>query len=164
MSAAFPIAAELMPAQHRRTYGAIYEMALAASFTVVPFIGGLLRRQRIRLSVSGITLPGGLAITVVPVLIYFVLPESPRWYLRRTQVQTAVDIVNRIIARSGNRVPLLTVDALGDHREAAREQLPPYWATLFAPEPAALDGGRYHEGRLRRHGLFPDFGAAAEGA
>jgi len=37
-----PIAAELMPAQHRRTYGAIYEMSLAASFTVVPFIGGLL--------------------------------------------------------------------------------------------------------------------------
>jgi MFS family permease len=42
VSAAFPIAAELMPAQHRRTYSAIYEMALAASFTVVPFIGGLL--------------------------------------------------------------------------------------------------------------------------
>ena len=29
VSAAFPIAAELMPAQHRRTYGAVYEMALA---------------------------------------------------------------------------------------------------------------------------------------
>jgi MFS family permease len=42
VSAAFPIAAELMPAQHRRTYAAVYEMALAASFTVVPFIGGLL--------------------------------------------------------------------------------------------------------------------------
>jgi hypothetical protein len=28
------IAAELMPAQHRRTYGAVYEMALASSFTV----------------------------------------------------------------------------------------------------------------------------------
>ena len=33
VSAPFPIAAELMPAQHRRTYGAIYEMALAAAFT-----------------------------------------------------------------------------------------------------------------------------------
>ena len=30
-SAVFPIAAELMPAQHRRTYGAVYEMALASS-------------------------------------------------------------------------------------------------------------------------------------
>jgi putative MFS transporter len=36
-SAPFPIAAELMPAQHRRTYGAIYEMMLASSFTLVPF-------------------------------------------------------------------------------------------------------------------------------
>src|SRR5215469_6680255 len=42
VSAAFPIAAELMPAQHRRTYGAVYEVALAASFTVVPFIASLL--------------------------------------------------------------------------------------------------------------------------
>ena len=42
VSAAFPIAAELMPAQHRRTYSAIYEMALAGAFTVVPFIAYLL--------------------------------------------------------------------------------------------------------------------------
>ena len=42
VSAAFPIAAELMPAQHRRTYGAIYEMALAAAFTMVPFLAFLL--------------------------------------------------------------------------------------------------------------------------
>jgi MFS family permease len=32
VSAPFPIAAELMPAQHRRTYGAIYEIMLASSF------------------------------------------------------------------------------------------------------------------------------------
>jgi MFS family permease len=31
VSAAFPIAAELMPAQHRRTYAGVYEMLLAAS-------------------------------------------------------------------------------------------------------------------------------------
>ena len=42
VSAAFPIAAELMPAQHRRTYGAVYEMALAAAFTLVPFLAFLL--------------------------------------------------------------------------------------------------------------------------
>jgi len=65
------------------------------------------------------------------VLIYFVLPESPRWHLRRGHAQVAVDIVNLIIRRAGNRVPPLTVEALGDHEEAAREQLPPYWA-LFA--------------------------------
>jgi MFS family permease len=129
VSAAFPIAAELMPAQHRRTYGAIYEMALAASFTVVPFMGGLLAGNEY--AFRFLALPGGLAITVIPVLVYFVLPESPRWYLRKGQPQMAVDIVNGIIRRAGDRVPPLTVEALGDHRQAAREQLPPYRA-LFA--------------------------------
>jgi MFS family permease len=130
VSAAFPIAAELMPAQHRRTYGAVYEMSLAASFTVVPFIGGLLAGDVN--AFRFLALPGGLAVAVVPVLIYFVLPESPRWHLRKGRPQVAVDIVNRIIRRGGNRVPLLTVEALGDHQEAAREKLPSYWA-LFAP-------------------------------
>jgi len=54
VSAAFPIAAELMPAQHRRTYGAIYETALAISFTVVPFIAYLLTGKRKRVPVFGI--------------------------------------------------------------------------------------------------------------
>jgi hypothetical protein len=66
-------------------------------------------------------------VTVVPVIVYFALPESPRWHLRKGEGQVAVDIVNRIIARSGNRVPPLTLEALGDYHEA-REQLPPYWA------------------------------------
>ena len=67
VSAAFPIAAELMPAQHRRTYSAIYEMALAGAFTVVPFIAYLLadNPDAFRL----LALPGGLAVTV-PVLVY----------------------------------------------------------------------------------------------
>jgi len=126
VSAAFPIAAESMPAQHRRTYGAIYEMALAISFTVVPFLAYLLADNPYAFRL--LALPGGLAVTVVPVLVYLALPESPRWHLRRGRPQVAVDIVNRIIARCGNRVLPLTVGALGDHQEAAREQLPPYWA------------------------------------
>jgi MFS family permease len=126
VSAAFPIAAELMPAQHRRTYGAIYEMALAISFTVVPFLAYLLADNPYAFRL--LALPGGLAITVVPVMVYFVLPESPRWYLRKGQAQAAVDIVNRIISRSGNRVQPLTVAALGDNLSTARERLPPYWA------------------------------------
>jgi MFS family permease len=129
VSAAFPIAAELMPAQHRRTYGAVYEMALAFSFTVVPFIAGLLAGNAN--AFRYLALPGGLAVTVVPVIVYFALPESPRWYLRKGQPQDAVDVVNRIVRRSGNRVPQLTVADLGDHHEVAREKLPPYWA-LFA--------------------------------
>ena len=39
VAAPFPIAAELMPAQHRRTYGAIYEVMLASAFTLLPFVG-----------------------------------------------------------------------------------------------------------------------------
>ncbi|HZU87856.1 MAG TPA: MFS transporter, partial [Stellaceae bacterium] len=42
VSAPFPIAAELMPARHRRTYGAVYEMSLAISFTVLLFVSFLL--------------------------------------------------------------------------------------------------------------------------
>jgi MFS family permease len=127
-SAVYPVAAELMPAQHRRTNGAIYEMALASSFTVLPFVASLLAGN-----VNGfrlLALPGGLALLVVPAVVYFLLPESPRWHLRRGEAQIAVDIVNRIIARSGNRVPPLTLAALGDVHAAAREKLPPYWALL----------------------------------
>ena len=129
VTVAFPIAAELMPAQHRRTYSAVYEMALALSFTAVLFIATLLAGNAY--AFRFLALPGGLAVTVVPVIVYFVLPESARWQLRRGRPQAAVDIVNLIIRRAGNRVPPLTVAALGDHWEAAREQLPPYWA-LFA--------------------------------
>ncbi len=128
-SAVFPIAAELMPAQHRRTYGAIYEMALASSFTVLPAVGSLLAGNPAAFRLMA--LPGGLALFVVPAIVYFLLPESPRWHLRRGEVRIAVDLVNQIIRRSGNRVPPLTAAELGDVHAAAREQLPPYWA-LFA--------------------------------
>jgi putative MFS transporter len=129
VSAAFPIAAELMPAQHRRTYGAVYEMALAVSFTVVPFIAFLLAGNAS--AFRFLALPGGLAITVVPVLVYFVIPESPRWHLRRGHTEAAADLVNQMIRRSGDRVPPLMVEALGEAQQAAREQLPPFRA-LFA--------------------------------
>jgi MFS transporter, putative metabolite:H+ symporter len=130
VSAAFPIAAELMPARHRRTFSAVYEMALASSFTVLPFVGLLLagKSNAFRL----IALPGGLAFFIVPALIYFLIPESPRWHLRKGQTQVAVDTVNRIIRRAGGRMPPLTVAALGENLQTAREQLPPYWA-LFRP-------------------------------
>jgi MFS family permease len=128
-SAVYPVGAELMPAQHRRTYGAVYEMALASSFTVLPFVASLLAANVSAFRL--LALPGGLALLVVPPIIYFVLPESPRWHLRRGEAQVAVDVVNRIIRRSGNRVPPLAVAELGEIRKAARETLPPYWA-LFA--------------------------------
>ena len=128
VSAPFPIAIELMPAQHRRTFGAIYEMALASAFTLLPFIAFLLADNpgAFRL----LALPGGLAIFVVPVLVYFVIPESPRWQLHKGRPRAAADIVNRIVRRSGNRVPPLATAAasLRSDFQTDREQLPPYWA------------------------------------
>jgi putative MFS transporter len=124
--APFPIAAELMPAQHRRTFGAIFEMALACSFALLPLVGSLLAD-----SPNGfrlMALPGGLAFFAMPALIYFLIPESPRWYLRRGHAAAAVDTVNRIISRAGNRVPPLTVAALAGNAQMAPEELPPYRA------------------------------------
>ena len=118
-----------MPAQHRRTYGAAYEMALAASFTVVPFIGGLLAANEH--AFRFLALPGGLAITVVLVLVYLCSQKARAGDLRKGRAQTVVDTVNLIVRRAGNRVPPLTLDELGDYQQAARGQLPPYWA-LFA--------------------------------
>ncbi len=126
VSAPFPIAAELMPAQHRRTYGAVYEMALAGSFTLLPFIAFLLADNPYAFRLMA--LPGGLALFVVPVLVYILIPESPRWHLRKGQPQAAVDIVNQIIRRAGNRVPRLMVEAFGDGLQTTQEELPRFWA------------------------------------
>ncbi len=128
--APFPIAAELMPAQHRRTYGAIYEVMLASAFTLLPFIAFLLAGNPLGFRL--IALPGGLALGVVPLLVQFAIPDSPRWYLRHGKPQAAVDAVNRIIKRCGNRVPLLTVAGLGPSLTLGREALPPFVALFRA--------------------------------
>jgi MFS family permease len=130
VSAPFPIAAELMPAQHRRTFGAVYEVSLAAAFTTVPLVASLLagRPGSFRL----MALPGGLAFFVIPPLIWLAIPESPRWYLRRGRTEAAVAIVNRIIRRAGNRVAALTPGGLAPTAEAPSERLPPFRA-LFRP-------------------------------
>jgi MFS family permease len=130
VAAPFPIAAELMPAQHRRTYGAIYEVMLASAFTLLPFAGFVLASnpEGFRL----IALPGGLALGVVPLLVHFGLPESPRWHLSRGDPKAAVEAVNGMIARSGGSVPPLTIAALGTGVETSRETLPPIKA-LLAP-------------------------------
>jgi MFS transporter, putative metabolite transport protein len=128
ISAPFPIAAELMPKQHRRTYGAIFEVMLASAFTLLPFVGFLLagNPDGFRL----IALPGGLALGIVPLLVHFGLPESARWYLRAGNPQAAVDTVNRLIARCGDKVPKLTVPDLGPDLATAPEAMPPF-AALF---------------------------------
>jgi len=64
-------------------------------------------------------------------LVYFVIPESPRWHLSKGRTQIAADIVNGIIKRSGGRVLPISVEDLGGRLNISREPLPPYWA-LFA--------------------------------
>ena len=126
-AAPFPIAAELMPAQHRRTYGAIYEIMLASTFTLLPFVGFLLagNPEAFRL----MALPAVLGLFVIPVLVYLLIPESPRLYLRRGNLQAAVDVVNRIIARGGNRVAPLTVGEIEPTDPGGKpEPLPPFIA------------------------------------
>jgi MFS family permease len=130
ISAPFPIAAELMPAQHRCTYAAIYETMLAMAFTLLPFVGFVLADHPRGFQLVG--LPGGATLFIAPVLIYLLIPESPRWLLRRGRLQDAVDNVNLIIKRCGGRVAPITVADLGTEQERFREQLPPFWK-LFAP-------------------------------
>src|SRR5579859_4926750 len=130
ITAPFPIAAELMPAQHRRTYGAIYEICLASAFALLPFVGFLLAHDPNGFRL--IALPGGLALFVVPILVHYVIPHSARWQLRRGQTEAAIETVNQFIRRCGSRVPPLTVAELGPNLHLAREKLPSYWK-LFAP-------------------------------
>ena len=130
ITAPFPVAAELMPAQHRRTYGAIYEICLASAFVLLPFVGGLLAGTQN--GFRWIALPGGLALFVVPVLVHLVIPQSARWQLRHGQTEAAVATVNDFIRRCGNKVAPLTVAELGTNLAEARQQLPRFSA-LFAP-------------------------------
>jgi hypothetical protein len=104
-------------------------MMLATSFTPLPLVGFFLagNPNTFRL----MPLPAVFGLFVVPVLVYLLIPESPRWHLRRGNPQAAVAIVNQIIRRSGDRVPPLTMEALGGSNEATGEPFPPFWA-LFA--------------------------------
>jgi putative MFS transporter len=115
-----------MPAHHRRTYGTIYEVMLASAFTLLPFVGFVLARNPNGFRL--IALPGGLALGVVPLLVHFAIPESPRWHLRRGEPQAAIDTVNLIIRRCGNRVPAMTASDLGPNLAVAKEELPPFTA------------------------------------
>jgi|GEM_PF-387093 MFS family permease len=125
ISAPFPIAAELMPARHRRTYAAIYETLLATAFTLLPFVGFILADHPRGFQLVG--LPGGVTLFIAPVLVYFLIPESPRWLLRRGRAQAAIDNVNLMIRRCGNRVAPMALSELGAGEIARGEQLPPFW-------------------------------------
>lgn len=128
--AAYPIGAELLPAQHRRTFATIYELVLATAFVLLPFLGFLLAHNPDGFRL--IALPGGLALFVVPVLVHFIVPQSPRWQLSKGRAAAAAASVNWIIARAGNAIARLDPVALTPGPARASAVLPPY-AALFRP-------------------------------
>ena len=161
ISAPFPIAAELMPKQHRRTYGAIFEVMLASAFTLLPFVGFLLagNPDGFRL----IALPGGLALGIVPLLVHFGLPESARWYLRRGNPQAAVETVNRMIERCGNQRAAADRAGAGTERRETRRAAAAVQRAVRA-RPTAMDRGRDHPVRRGDHRVLLLGDPAAEGA
>lgn len=132
LPAAYPIGSELLPAKHRRTFGWIYELILAFAFTTIPFIGYVAGQSTLGWKL--LPLPGGLMLFIVPILVHFVVPESPRWYLMRGDSRAAIAEINRIIRRAGSRIPPLTASA--DRSSPAGEGQPiavPPYSAIFAP-------------------------------
>ena len=161
VSAPFPIAAELMPAQHRRTYSAVYEMALASSFTVVPFIAGVLAGNVN--AFRFLALPGGLAMTRGAGDCLFRASRKPA--LAFAQRPAAGRGRHRQSHHRAMRQPGAAVDGRGARRHDADG--PRAAAALLGvvrEGSAALDCGRHSQRRLRRHRFLSDFDAAAEGA
>lgn len=128
--AAYPIGAELLPAQHRRTFATIYELVLATAFVLLPFLGFLLAHNPDGFRL--IALPGGLALFVIPVLVHFIVPQSPRWQLSRGRPAAAAASVNWIIARAGGAIGPLDPASLTRGPATAKAPPPPYSA-LFRP-------------------------------
>ena len=84
-------------------------------------------------------LPATLGPFCRPSAGILLIPESPRWYLRRGNPEAAVEAVNRIISRCGRRIEPLTVAALGEKLALAREALPSFTASPSACSPPDRD-------------------------
>lgn len=128
--AAYPIGAELLPAQHRRTFATIYELVLATAFVLLPFLGFLLAKNPDGFRL--IALPGGLALFIVPVMVHFIVPQSPRWQLSRGRAVEAAASVNWIIARSSKTIAPIDPAALMVDPALPAAPLPPYSALFRA--------------------------------
>ena len=81
------------------------------------------------LPVAGIT--GRACLFRYPGARLFYDPRNPPLVLAQGPATGRGNIVNQVIRRAGNRVPLLTVATLGGVSQTGREQLPPYSA-LFS--------------------------------
>ena len=138
ISAPFPIAAELMPAQHRRTDAGTAPAHLCshlrddAGCSIHAVAVCRLYSGQSSARFSDCWIAWRSHFVHCPGAGLFPDPGKPARLLRRGRVRDAVENVNLMIRRCGNRVAPLTVDDLGSVQERARETLPSFWK-LFAP-------------------------------
>ena len=97
---------------------------------LLPFLGFLLAHNPDGFRL--IALPGGLALFVIPVLVHFIVPQSPRWQLSRGRPAAAAASVNWIIARAGGAIGPLDPASMTRGPATAKAPPPPYSA-LFRP-------------------------------
>lgn len=128
LPAAYPIGSEIMPAKHRRTYGAIYEILLAFGFSSVAFFGYL--GVRSDLGWKMLAIPGGVLLFFLPVLIHFFVPESPRWLAARGKADLAIKEINKIARWCGSEIAPASIAALAVKPTGHRK--PPGYGMLFA--------------------------------
>ncbi len=128
VSAAFPIAAELMPARHRYTYGAVSRCCWPLHRGAVDQF--FARRKSERVPADGLA---GRAHDfhrsgTDPIRD----PREPALASAPRPGQGRGQDRHQIIRCAGSRVPQLSVEALRGGVETIGEELPPYWA-LFRP-------------------------------
>ena len=117
-------------------------MALAASFTVLPFVGFLLSGNPNAFRMMAV--PGGLAFFIVPALIYLPDPGKPALVSApRPNRERAVDTVNRDHPpRRQSRAADSTVAALGDHTPRCARTASAL-SGVVRSRPTAVDGNRH---------------------
>jgi Major Facilitator Superfamily len=147
--APFPIAAELMPARHRRTFAAVYEMALACSFALLPFVAFLLADNPNAFRHAGADL---LPAPGEPALVFAQRPRRGGGRNRQPDHRPGRKSGSTAGAGSARRQC-----ADGARRAAAVSGVVP-------SRPAAVDGNRNFQLYRLRYRLFSDLGAAAEGS
>ncbi|MDQ7093558.1 MFS transporter [Desulfosporosinus sp. PR] len=131
LPAAYPIGTELLPARHRSTFGWIYEIFLGTGFTLTSVIGLIF--ANVQQGWRFLPVPGAIMFFFLPLLIYYRIPESPRWLLSRGKSKEAIKVLNTILEKAGCAGASLSepTKAVAGGVPEKREEVPGF-ASLFA--------------------------------